>query len=40
VYNGGRFPEAAAHTPAGTKLAQRLCICDSEMIPNAIIYSI
>ena len=40
VYNVGRYLDVVVHTPAGLKFAQRLCIYDSEMIPNAIIYPI
>jgi salicylate 5-hydroxylase small subunit len=40
VYNVGRYIDVVVHTPAGMKFAQRLCIYDSEMIPNAIIYPI
>ncbi|MDM7948875.1 aromatic-ring-hydroxylating dioxygenase subunit beta [Hydrogenophaga sp.] len=40
VYNVGRYIDTVVHTPAGLKFAQRLCIYDSEMIPNAIIYPI
>ena len=40
VYNVGRYIDVVVHTPAGLKFAQRLCIYDSEMIPNAIIYPI
>jgi salicylate 5-hydroxylase small subunit len=28
------------NTPQGFKFAQRLCVYDSEMIPNSIIYPI
>jgi len=40
VYNRGGCLEAAAHTPAGIRFAQRLRICHSKTIPNAIIYFI
>ena len=40
VFNVGRYIDNIARTPQGLKFAQRLCIFDSEMIPNAIIYPI
>ena len=40
VFNVGRYIDTLVRTPQGLKLAQRLCIFDSEMIPNAIIYPI
>ena len=40
VYNVGRFLDVVVPTPDGLKFSQRLCIYDSEMIPNAIIYPI
>jgi salicylate 5-hydroxylase small subunit len=40
VFNVGRYLDVVVPTPQGLKFAQRLCIYDSEMIPNAIIYPI
>lgn len=40
VFNVGRYVDTIVQTPAGLKLAERLCIYDSEMIPNSIIYPI
>jgi salicylate 5-hydroxylase small subunit len=40
VFNVGRYFDTVVRTPQGLKFAQRLCIFDSEMIPNAIIYPI
>ena len=40
VHNVGRYLDTVVRTPEGLKFAQRLCIYDSEMIPNAIIYPI
>ena len=40
VFNVGRYLDIVAKTPDGLKFAQRLCIYDSEMIPNSIIYPI
>jgi salicylate 5-hydroxylase small subunit len=40
VFNVGRYIDTVVRTPQGLKFAQRLCIFDSEMIPNAIIYPI
>ena len=40
VFNVGRYIDTVVATPQGLKFAQRLCIYDSEMIPNSIIYPI
>ncbi len=40
VFNVGRYIDTIVRTEQGLKFAQRLCIFDSEMIPNAIIYPI
>jgi len=40
VFNVGRYIDTVVHTPQGLKFAQRLCVYDSEMIPNSIIYPI
>jgi salicylate 5-hydroxylase small subunit len=40
VFNVGRYLDTVVNTPQGFKFAQRLCIYDSEMIPNSIIYPI
>ena len=40
VFNVGRYIDTIVRTPQGLKFAKRLCIFDSEMIPNAIIYPI
>ncbi|GLS16377.1 aromatic-ring-hydroxylating dioxygenase subunit beta [Hydrogenophaga electricum] len=40
VFNVGRYLDIVTKTPDGLKFAQRLCIYDSEMIPNSIIYPI
>jgi len=40
VFNVGRYIDIVASTPDGLKFAQRLCIYDSEMIPNSIIYPV
>lgn len=38
VFNVGRYLDIVRRTPQGLKFASRLCIYDSEMIPNSIIY--
>jgi salicylate 5-hydroxylase small subunit len=38
VFNVGRYLDVIVRTPAGLKFQSRLCIFDSEMIPNSIIY--
>ena len=40
VFNVGRYLDIVVNTPQGFKFAQRLCIYDSEMIPNSIIYPV
>jgi salicylate 5-hydroxylase small subunit len=40
VFNVGRYIDTIVPTPDGLKFAERLCVFDSEMIPNAIIYPI
>ena len=40
VFNVGRYVDEVVATPQGLKFASRLCIYDSEMIPNSIIYPI
>ena len=40
VYNVGRYVDALERTPAGLKLASRLCVYDSEMVLNSLIYPI
>lgn len=40
VYNVGRYIDDIRRTDQGLKLASRLCVFDSEMIPNSLIYPI
>ena len=40
VFNVGSYIDTIVPTPEGLKFAERLCVYDSEMIPNAIIYPI
>jgi salicylate 5-hydroxylase small subunit len=40
VFNVGRYLDRVRITPQGPKLASRLCIYDTEMIPNSLIYPI
>jgi salicylate 5-hydroxylase small subunit len=40
VFNVGRYLDVVEQTPKGLKFAERLCVYDSEMIPNSIIYPI
>ena len=40
VYNVGRYLDRIRITPDGMKFESRLCIYDSEMIPNSLIYPI
>lgn len=40
VFNVGRYVDEVVRTDEGLRFASRLCIYDSEMIPNSIIYPI
>jgi salicylate 5-hydroxylase small subunit len=40
VFNVGRSLDRFVQTPHGWRFAQRVCVYDSEMIPNSIIYPI
>jgi salicylate 5-hydroxylase small subunit len=40
VYNVGRYVDQIVRTPAGLKFASRLCVYDSEMVLNSLIYPI
>lgn len=40
VFNVGRYLDRLRVTPQGLKLESRLCIYDTEMIPNSLIYPI
>lgn len=40
VFNVGRYHDRIVPTPQGLRFAQRLCVFDSEMIPNSLIYPI
>jgi salicylate 5-hydroxylase small subunit len=40
VFNVGRYLDTVIRTASGLKFASKLCIYDSEMIPNSIIYPI
>lgn len=40
VFNVGRYLDTIVRTPQGLKFSARLCVYDSELIPNSIIYPI
>ncbi len=40
VFNVGRYVDSIVRTSEGLRLAKRICVYDSEMIPNSIIYPI
>ena len=40
VFNVGRYIDRVRITPQGLKFESRLCIYDTEMIPNSLIYPI
>lgn len=40
VFNTGRYLDSVAKTHVGLKFAVKICVFDSELIPNSIIYPI
>lgn len=40
VFNVGRYLDTAVRMPEGLRFASRVCVFDSEMIPNSLIYPI
>lgn len=40
IFNAGRSHDIIVQTPVGLRFSQRLCVFDSEMIPNSLIYPI
>ena len=40
VYNVGRYIDEIVRTPSGLKFAKRLCVYDSEMVLNSLIYPV
>ncbi|MDP4299362.1 aromatic-ring-hydroxylating dioxygenase subunit beta [Leptothrix discophora] len=40
VFNVGRYLDTVVRTAEGLKFSQRLCIYDTELVPNSIIYPI
>lgn len=40
VYNVGRYIDAIVRTPDGLRFASRLCVYDSEMVLNSLIYPV
>jgi salicylate 5-hydroxylase small subunit len=38
LFNAGRYYDRIVRTQAGLKFAEKVCVFDSELIPNAIIY--
>ena len=40
VFNVGRYIDRIQVTPEGLKFTSRLCVYDTEMIPNSLIYPI
>jgi salicylate 5-hydroxylase small subunit len=40
VFNAGCYRDLIVRTPEGLKFESRLCVYDSEMIPNSVIYPI
>ena len=40
VYNVGRYIDEIVRTPGGLKFASRLCVYDTEMVLNSLIYPI
>ncbi|WP_409071722.1 aromatic-ring-hydroxylating dioxygenase subunit beta [Burkholderia ubonensis] len=40
VYNTGRYLDRIVRTPQGLRFESRVCVYDSEMVPNSLIYPI
>jgi len=40
VFNAGRYVDRVVHTPQGLLFEERICVFDSELIPNSMIYPI
>jgi salicylate 5-hydroxylase small subunit len=40
VFNVGRYIDRVRVTPEGLKFESRVCVYDTEMIPNSLIYPI
>ena len=40
ILNAGRYYDTLVRTDAGLRFAEKLCVFDSELIPNSIIYPI
>ena len=40
VFNVGRYVDTIRRTPEGLRFESRLCVYDSELIPNSLIYPI
>jgi salicylate 5-hydroxylase small subunit len=40
VFNVGRYIDTIRRTDEGLKFESRICVFDSEMIPNSLIYPI
>lgn len=40
VFNAGYYSDVIVRTPEGLQFQSRLCVYDSEMIPNSLIYPI
>jgi salicylate 5-hydroxylase small subunit len=40
VFNVGRYLDTVVRTPSGLRFAARVCVYDSELIPNSLIYPI
>jgi salicylate 5-hydroxylase small subunit len=40
VFNVGRYIDTVRRTPDGLKFESKICVFDSEMVPNALIYPI
>jgi salicylate 5-hydroxylase small subunit len=40
LFNAGRYVDRIVHTSDGLKFARKVCVFDSELIPNSMIYPI
>jgi salicylate 5-hydroxylase small subunit len=40
VFNAGRYVDRIVRTAAGLRFREKICVFDSELIPNSIIYPV
>lgn len=40
IFNAGRYLDCVVRTDAGLRFAEKICVFDSELIPNSMIYPV